>query len=134
MTKMHNLRFFWKNYHGRKTYQSISSVIFVSALPLCDWRKNSKKWVTIVSKRENRVHLFMLGRVWVEYFVLVSYKVRIFHTSSRFRFYHFYILKLQVDFITQKKITVLKDEIYGSSDLKWNTYLMSHKNREGVFE
>ena len=127
---MHNLWLFLKNYHGRKTYQSISSVIFVSALPLCDWRKNSKKWVTIVSKRENRVHLFMLGRVWVEYFVLISYKVRIFHTSSRFRFYHFYISKLQVDFITQKNNSTKRWNIW----VKWNTYLMSHKNREGVFE
>ena len=55
--------FLEKKYHGRRTYQSISSVIFVSALQLCDSRKNSKKWVTIVSKRENRVHLFVLGRV-----------------------------------------------------------------------
>ena len=106
--------FFWKITTDGE-HQSISSVIFVSALPLCDSRKNSKKWVSIVSKRENRVHLFMLGRVWVEYFVLKTYKERIFDTSSCFRFYHFYISKLQVDFITLN-ITVLKDEIYWSSE------------------
>ena len=62
----------------------------------------------------------MLGRVWVEYFVLKTYKARIYlmhHLASDSIILY---IKATGWLYNIKKITVLKDEIYGSIEIPIN--------------
>ena len=56
---MHILRFKKNIHHGRKTYPSISSVIFVSALPLCDSEKNQKMGNNSIEKRQSNAPFYV---------------------------------------------------------------------------